>query len=67
MITFEITDEEEKLIESWKKLQRKKDDTQYTLGERWGYKFIPTGLGTLVYLIDGVTGEEYCVRGTESW
>lgn len=64
---FEIEADEMIKIDEWKEKQLKKDSTQYALGERWGYKFIPTGLGTLIYVIDGATDEEFCVRGTENW
>jgi hypothetical protein len=64
---FEIDIYEEKVIKEWKAKQMLKDDTQYAAGERWGYKFIPTGLGMLIYVIDGKTGNELIVRGTENW
>ena len=64
---FEIEPDEVKKIKEWKTQQKLKDSTQFTLGERWGYKFIPTGLGLLIYVIDGATNEEFCVRGTENW
>ena len=64
---FEIDKKEEKLIKKWMKKQLKKDPTQFTLGERWEYRFIPTGLGTLVSVRDGCTNDVLEVRGTENW
>ena len=65
MITFKIDDTEESKIEQWKEKQIKKDLTQFTIGERWEYRFLPTSLGTLISLFDGVTGDILSVRGTE--
>ena len=54
-------------IEKWMAEQIEKDDTQPTIGERWQYMFIPTGLGTLIELKDLITGDILEVEGTEYW
>jgi len=64
---FELDDDHVKKIKKWMKKQIKKDPLQPTLGERWEYRFIPTGLGTLISLKDGATGDILSVEGTENW
>ena len=64
---FETNAEEDQLIENWQKQQMIKDPTQFTAGERWEYRFIPTGLGTLISVRDGCTDDMLKVRGTENW
>jgi len=64
---FETDAEEDQLIENWQKQQMIKDPTQFTAGERWEYRFIPTGLGTLISVRDGCTDDMLKVRGTENW
>ena len=64
---FETDAEEDQLIENWQKQQMIKDPTQFTAGERWEYRFIPTGLGTLISVRDGCTDDLLKVRGTENW
>ena len=54
-------------IEKWMEQQIAKDDTLPTLGERWLYSFLPTGLGTLIELKDLMTGDVLEVEGTEYW
>ena len=64
---FEIEDEEWDKIDKWCEEQMIKDPTQFTAGERWEYRFIPTGLGTLISVRDGCTDDLLKVRGTENW
>ena len=64
---FELDGVHIKKIEKWMKKQIKKDPTQYTIGERWEYRFLPTGLGTLISVVDGATGDKLEVEGTENW
>lgn len=64
---FKIDDEEWQLIENWQTKQKIKDPTQFTAGERWEFRFIPTGLGTLISVRDGCTDDILEVRGTENW
>ena len=64
---FETDEEEDQLIEDWQTIQYKKDSTQFVTGERWEYRFIPTGLGTLISVRDGCTEDILKVRGTENW
>jgi len=65
MINFKIDDTEEDAIRVWMKSQKEKDDTQFTLGERWEYRFLPTSLEIKVSVIDRATGDILEVRGTE--
>jgi hypothetical protein len=67
MTNFKITRTEKLLIETWIKSQKIKDPTQFVSGGRWEYKFVPTGMGLLIYAFDCVTEEELIVRGTENW
>ena len=55
---FELTEFEIKKFENWKKEMKKKDDLIPTAGERWTFMFTPTGLGTVVYAMDELTGEK---------
>lgn len=64
---FELNDDHIKKIEKWMKKQIKKDPLQPTLGERWEYRFTPTGFGTLIRLKDNVTKDILLVEGTENW
>ena len=64
---FELDDTHVKKIEKWMESQIEKDNTLPTLGERWEYSFLPTGLGTLITLKDGMTGDILEVEGTENW
>jgi len=64
---FETDDEEDQLIENWQSKQYEKDPTQFVTGERWEYRFVPTGLGTLISVRDGCTDDMLLVRGTKDW
>lgn len=64
---FELDSDHIKKIEKWMKKQIKKDLHQPTLGERWEYRFTPTGLGTLIEVKDNATGDILLVEGTENW
>jgi len=64
---FELDDTHVKKIKMWMLEQIEKDDKIPTLGERWEYRFLPTGLGTLITLKDCMTGEILEVEGTENW
>jgi len=67
MHDFELETHEVELIEEWQAKQRLKNGEQFVTGGRWEYRFIPTSLGTIIYVLDGVTKDEFTVRGTESW
>ena len=57
MMTFELNDDQLKKFEKWKKKMMKKDSSMPTAGERWTFCFTPTGLGTIVKVIDEATNE----------
>jgi hypothetical protein len=55
---FELTPEEEKQVEKWKKKQQKKKADSFALGERWTYSFTPTGMGVITVIHDNLLDEE---------
>jgi hypothetical protein len=58
MYKFELDETQIKEFEKWKKKQKKKDPSTFTAGERWTFKFTPTGLGLMVHVKDNITEEE---------
>ena len=58
MYKFELDESEIKKFEKWKKKMKKKDDSIPSAGERWTFMFTPTGVGTVVYAMDELTGEK---------
>jgi len=58
MMKFELTDDQCKKVEKWKKKMMKKNSSMPTAGERWTYCFTPTGLGMIVNVIDEATNEK---------
>ena len=57
---FPISEEEDKNIKEWIKNQQEKNPgIGGTVGGRFTYKFIPTGLGTSGTIIDSFTGDEF--------
>ena len=58
MTKFELTPEEEKQVDKWKKKQQKKNSDTFTLGERWTYSFTPTGMGVITKINDNLLDEE---------
>lgn len=66
-MTFTIDKEDIKKISKWVKKQRKKDSSNFALGERWSYIFTPTGIGTLLTIKDNILNEEYEVTDISNW
>jgi hypothetical protein len=58
-MTFTIDNEDIKKISKWVKQQKKKNNHNFTLGERWSYIFTPTGLGILISIKDNLLDEQY--------
>ena len=57
---FPISENEEKKINEWiEKQMEKNQNTGGAIGGRFSYKFIPTGVGTVGIVIDGITGETF--------
>lgn len=55
---FEINTPQIKKFERWKKKMMKINSSMPTAGERWTFCFTPTGLGTIVTVIDEATNEK---------
>jgi hypothetical protein len=58
MYQFELSEGQAKRLEKWQAEQMEKKPSKTTLGERWVFCFIPTGLGTITSVIDQATNEE---------
>jgi len=58
MYKFELDEIQIKKFDKWKTKQRKKDPSTFTAGERWTFKFTPTGLGLVTQVKDNITGDE---------
>ena len=57
---FPISEEENKKIKEWMNKQIEKNpSTGGAIGGRFSYKFIPTGVGTIGIVIDGITDETF--------
>jgi len=63
---FELLGKELESAESFIK-KMKKDDMLPTAGERWTYSFTPSGLGTVVYIKDELTGEKLDITDWDCW
>ena len=78
MRTYELTEEQEiqilrnkleqeKKYQKWKKKMMKKDSSIPTIGDRLTFCFTPTGLGTIVKVIDLATNEEIDLTDWENF
>jgi hypothetical protein len=67
MKTFKLEGLEESRANHWIKLQKKKDPSNFTIGERWSYIFTPTGLGTMVIIKDNLLEETMDVTDYDLW
>lgn len=57
---FPISEEENKKINKWIEDQMDKNpSTGGAIGGRFQYEFLPTGIGTIGTVIDGITGEKF--------
>ena len=67
-IEFVLEGKELEKAEKWIKKQKKKyGDNVGTIGDRFSYRFIPTGLGCIVCVCDALTGKEKSVSDTSNW
>ena len=57
-VMFEISESQIDKFEKWKKKMMKLNPSMPTAGERWTFCFTPTGLGTIVNVVDEVTNEK---------
>ena len=59
VLTFTVDRTEVEIANKWIESQEIKHPTKSTtLGERFSYAFMPTGLGVFKYVIDARTGEQ---------
>jgi len=64
---FKLESEELEAAEKFIEEQVAKDDWMPAAGERFAYTFIPCGLGTMVSIKDGRTGESKDVTCWDWW
>lgn len=59
MYKFELDEQEIAKFEEWQKSQEEKHPGHHTtIGGRWSFTFIPTGIGNIVKAADFETNEE---------
>jgi len=63
MISFELTEEQEKALTEWKATQ---EFSSATIGGAYTYKFTPTGLGTIV-VVKCVNGNKIDLTDYDNW
>ena len=67
-LTFTVDAKELKKAEEWMKKQKEKHGSIVgTIGDRFSYEFIPTGLGVMVYCNDGLSNESECLSDIANW
>lgn len=67
-LTFTVEADELKVAKKWIKEQMKKHgDSIGTAGDRFSYKFTPTGLGDIVSIVDALTGESKLLTNFDNW
>jgi len=64
---FKLKGKELKSAKKFIKKQKKKDSRIATAGERWTYSFIPSGLGTVVKITDGLLGDTKDLTDWDCW
>ena len=64
---FKLEAEELEAAEKFIEEQMAKDDWMPAAGERWEYTFIPTGLGTIVWIKDGRSGDKKDITCWDWW
>lgn len=68
VLTFTVEISEQNKANKWIDEQRETHKHKgVTLGERFGYQFIPTGLGVCVAVVDLLTGKSKDVTDTLNW
>jgi len=63
MISFELTEEQEKTLNEWKAAQ---EFPSATIGGAYTYKFTPTGLGTVI-VVRCVNGNKIDLTDYDNW
>ena len=64
---FLLEQDEADAAKKWIKEQKEKDNSNFSLGERWSYIFTPTGLGMMVSIRDNILIEEKTVTNLDEW
>jgi uncharacterized protein (UPF0218 family) len=67
MISFKIDARDAEAIDAWMEKQRKKKPGTSTIGGRWSYVFTPTGLGTMLKVVDNQTKKELVLDHSAEW
>lgn len=67
-LKFVVESDELKRAKKWMKEQKEKyGDKVGTVGDRFSYKFTPTGLGVIVSIMDSLTGESKLLTDFTHW
>ena len=67
-LTFTVEADELKVAKKWIKKQKEKHGSEVgTVGDRFSYKFTPTGLGVIVSIVDALTGESKLLTNFDNW
>lgn len=67
-LTFVLDEKQVKKAKKWIKKQYKKHGERHgTAGDRFSYKFTPTGLGVISSVIDAATGESKLLTNFNNW
>lgn len=67
-LTFAIDKKEYKIAKKWMKKQKEKLGPEVaTIGDRFSYKFTPTGLGVIVSVIDSLANESKILTNFDNW
>lgn len=67
-LTFTIDEEEYKIAKKWMKKQKKKHGSEIgTIGDRFSYKFTPTGLGVIISVVDALTKKSKVITNFNNW
>ena len=67
-LTFTVEADELKVAKKWVKKQKEKHGSEIgTAGDRFSYKFTPTGLGVIVSIVDALTGESKLLTNFDNW
>lgn len=68
ILTFTINAKEYRKAKSWIKKQKEKYGPEVgAIGDRFSYEFIPTSLGDIVYINDGLTKKQKCLTDLKNF
>ena len=67
-LTFTVDADELKKAEEWMKKQKEKHGSEIgTIGDRFSYKFTPTGLGVIISVVDALTKKSKVITNFDNW